>query len=421
MLKNAARRINIIISWAFVRLYLRKYKPIIIGVAGSVGKTGTKRAIAHVISIEKKVAWQDGNYNDVVTLPLIFFGLQAPPLFNPLAWAITYIKMAGQLINKKGADVVVLELGTDGPGQIINFGKFIKLDYAVVTAISYEHMEYFGNLDSVAKEELAVSNYSKKIYISDTIIKNGYINKTFGVYRSYGKSSSNDAHFTNVPDGLEITTSKFKIHTKSSLKGSHQYAALTIASEIAAQIGISSDAITSAVASLNSMPGRMSILKGKDNSILIDDSYNSSPVAVKNALQYLYEMPVKNRIAVLGNMNEMGNLSESLHKQLAEYCDPIKLNELITIGEDINRYLVPIIRSKGIKVVEMKNPYDIGDYLVQQKLNNTAILFKGSQNGVFLEEAIKAVLADKADVNRLVRQSEYWLKRKKKQFNRGSS
>ncbi len=421
MLKKAARKVVVVISWFLVRLYIRKYKPIIIGVTGSVGKTGTKRSIAHILSSERSVMWQNGNYNDLVTVPLIFFGLEAPSLFNPFAWILTYIKMGISIILGKGADTVVLELGTDGPGQIAQFGKYLTLDIAVVTAISHEHMAFFGTLDAVANEELAVRTYAKKVYIADTIVKDRYVTKEQleqGIYEVYGSESSSKVRFMVKSDDLQIITSKFELVATPQIIGAHQYAALAIAAEIAATLGISKDSIESAITTLSGMPGRMNKLEGKDNSILIDDSYNASPVAVREALQYFYTLPQKRKIAVLGNMNEMGELSKELHSSLASYCDPKKLTMLITIGTDINKYLPPLLENTGMKVITMDNPYEIGEFLGNMNLTNTAILFKGSQNGVFLEESIKPILSNRNDHKFLVRQSNEWMKKKESQFGR---
>lgn len=422
MLKKAARKIVLVISWAFVHQYIRKFKPITIGVTGSVGKTGTKRAIAHVISSERSVAWQDGNYNDIVTVPLIFFGLDAPSLFNPIAWLATYVKMFLILLRRNGSEVVVLELGTDGPGQIAKFSRYLKLDFAVITAISHEHMEYFKTLNAVADEELAVIEYANKTFVSENVASSGLVSKeTINDLVIYGEGASCQVMYAYGNDNLEINSSNLNIRSTPKLAGTYQFASLAVASEIAAELGITSENIISSISTLQSMPGRMNILPGINDSLIIDDTYNSSPIAVKGALEYLYALPQKNKIAVLGNMNEMGDLSKTLHEELADYCDDKNLTLLITIGKDINKYLVPLTKAKAIETVAMDSPYDIGDFLVKNKLQDTAVLFKGSQNGVFLEEAIKSVLANQDDSNKLVRQSDAWLKKKQKQFGRVES
>ncbi|HET7827881.1 MAG TPA: cyanophycin synthetase, partial [Candidatus Saccharimonadales bacterium] len=161
---------------------------------------------------------------------------------------------------------------------------------------------------------------------------------------------------------------------------------------------------------------RMQILLCVNGSTIIDDSYNASPAAVKLALDYLYEIDSPQKIAVLGNMNELGSFSESAHIEIGKYCDPKQLALVITIGPDANKYLAPSASAMGCKVHEFDSPYTAGEYLKPILQKGAAVLVKGSQNGVFAEETVKLLLANPADVNKLVRQSTDWLKIKQKAF-----
>lgn len=417
MLKHVARSINLAISWKLTQRYIMRHKPVVIGVVGSVGKTGTKRVIAHVLSSKKRVAWQDGNYNDLVSVPLIFFGLDMPPLYNPIAWYRTYLTM-WRKIKQPGPEVVVLELGTDGPGQIAAFSRYLSLDIAVVTAISHEHMQSFETLQDVAREELAVLDFAQKVYIAEQV--ESFIPNRPDDLVVYGSSKDSDSWFAVEGARLKIHSSRGVVSCKPQLQGVHLFSALVAASEIGLELGLTTQQIATAIESLSSMPGRMNILSGKDGSVLIDDTYNASPDAVMKALDYLYGLPQKRKIAVLGNMNEMGKHSHELHSLVARYCDSTKLAEVITIGKDANAVLAPAARERGCKVTQFDSPYAIGNYLASKDLRATAILFKGSQNGVFLEEAVKLTLQNQSDANNLVRQTEYWQKRKRSQFSDAS-
>ena len=153
-MKHLARRIVVsILSWQVNRLR-RKNSIKIVGVVGSIGKTSTKRAIAEVLSVRHKVQYQSGNYNDLATVPLVFFGQPTPSLFNPFAWLKVFLANERQLAKPYPYDLVVVEIGTDGPGQIQAFARYLHLDIAVVTALTPEHMEYFADIDAVATEEL---------------------------------------------------------------------------------------------------------------------------------------------------------------------------------------------------------------------------------------------------------------------------
>lgn len=414
MLKRIARTIIATINWRFARFYISKNKPVVIGVAGSVGKTGTKRAIAHVLSQSKIVAWQEGNYNDLVSVPLVVFGLTMPTLFNPFAWLKIYAQMTTRLLFKK-TDVIVLELGTDAPGQIKAFAKYLHLDIAVITAISPEHMANFESLADVAREELAIIDYADHVMVSGQVMN--FIPNRPDNLETYGKGrKDHDVSYEISGKKLSVQYQGKTIHLSPQLQGEHQNEAISAAVAIGLRLKLHESSIKRGIETLQSMPGRMNILEGKDNSMLIDDTYNSSPNAVRKALDFLYDVDKKKRIAVLGSMNEMGKHSAEMHRQIASYCDPQYLNLVITIGTDANTYLAPTLKEHGLTVESFSSPYEVGQYLIKQDLHETVILFKGSQNGVFLEESVKLLLLDKKDREKLVRQSSYWLKQKRKQF-----
>jgi len=415
MLKNVAKKFIVAISWFFVRRYQARFTPTIIAVAGSIGKTGTKRTISLVLSGGKRVAWQDGNYNDIVTVPLVYFGLSEPSLYNPFAWMIAFLRMAVQCMQRQGAQIVVLELGTDKKGDIASFNGRLFADYGVVTAIAAEHMQNFGTLDAVAEEEFMLAKYTKQLYIEGNILDNGF-SKSLASYKSYGSSKNCDTSFVFDGTKISITSSKNIYEFVPMLQGRHQYGALTIAAELGEQVGLEAKTILKGLRAVAPMPGRMQILQGKDGSHLIDDTYNSSPEAAIAALDYLYERANFKKIAVLGSMNEMGDSSQSLHEKVAAHCDFSKIDVLITIGHDANKYIGEYLEKKSANVIKMNSPYQVGKYLSKLDLANTVVLFKGSQNGVFLEEAVKLVLQDPHDSRRLVRQSSDWNIKKNAQF-----
>jgi UDP-N-acetylmuramoyl-tripeptide--D-alanyl-D-alanine ligase len=149
---------------------------------------------------------------------------------------------------------------------------------------------------------------------------------------------------------------------------------------------------------------------------LIDDTYNSSPEAVKASLDYLYSVKGSQRIALLGNMNELGDTSAQEHRLIGEYCNPKKLDLVVTLGPDSNSYIADSARKKGCKVEVSNTPYEAAAIIKKHLKENAVVLLKGSQNGVYAEEATKLLLSDPSDENKLVRQSPFWLKIKDENF-----
>jgi UDP-N-acetylmuramyl pentapeptide synthase len=182
------------------------------------------------------------------------------------------------------------------------------------------------------------------------------------------------------------------------------------------QLGLKHTQILAGISSITPVSGRLRRLRGINGSLIIDDTYNASPEAVKAGLENLYELDFTNKIAILGNMNELGSISEQAHKEIGEMCDPKQLSLVLTLGPDANKFIASSAEAKGCQVKKFDTPYQLGEYLQTKIEPDTVIFAKGSQNKVFAEESVKMILADPEDTNKLVRQSDYWLKLKKKNF-----
>ncbi len=421
-MKNLARRFVVsILGWQVRRLRAkRSFK--IVGVVGSIGKTSTKFAIATVLGQAQRVRFQAGNYNDPVSVPLVFFGLNMPSLLNPLAWLWVFLRIELQLLGRYPFDVVVVELGTDGPGQITQFKKYLKLDMAVVTAITPEHMEFFQTMSAVAEEEFAVADFSKQVIVNQDLCDKKYLPKNLKAI-FYGESAGNyrlrrpqfavaSARFDIEKSGKPWISAVMEAVAKSEL-----YSAAA-ASAVADLLGLNKQTITDGIAKIQPVSGRMQRLKGIKDSLIIDESYNASPTAVMSALDSLYQMKAPQKIALLGNMNELGDMSQQAHKNIGDYCEPKQLDLVVTLGPDANKFTAAAAQAKGCQVIKAENPHDAGEVIKRHLKTGAVVLIKGSQNNVYAEEAIKPLLADPEDVKLLVRQSPDWLAKKKQNFSR---
>ena len=390
----------------------------VVAVAGSVGKTSTKLAVARLLEATgKKVQYQEGNYNDRVSVPLVFFGETMPSLFNVFAWAGVLRRMSRQVNQPYPYDVVVVELGTDGPGQLKDFA-YIQPDSTVVSAISPEHMLQFGTLDAVAEEELVVAEYSKKLLVNIADVDPKYLEGL--KYVSYGVEVNADYRATqtgvrgvtgqtlavSLPDGSEL-------QVETAYSGKQGATIVLAAIAVADMLGVEHQQMSSAAASLQPFAGRLQVLEGTNGSTLIDDTYNSSPLATKAALDVLYQADAKQKIAILGDMNELGDSSADEHRNLGAYCRADELDYVITIGIKSLDDLAPAAEAAGCRVKSFTSPVEAGKFVRAIIVPGALILAKGSQNGVFAEEAIKQLLKHPDDTSKLVRQSEEWLANKR--------
>ena len=400
-----------------VRKLRKKHQFKVVVVAGSVGKTSTKLAIAQLVGQKQRVLYQAGNYNDRVTVPLVFFGQQQPGIFNLFAWVKIFGENTAMVHHPFPYDIVVLELGTDGPGQMEKFG-YLRPDIGVLTAISPEHMEQFGSLDAVAVEELVIFDYTKRMLVNGDDIPGKYLmGRTFEEYSLV----TNVAHnYYAKPSGKGLEGQKLHVEFPSGkLDADIRYVGAqgakfaVAAAAVADMLGMSHADIAEGLSRLESFAGRMNVLDGVKGSLIIDDTYNASPIAVKAALDVLYARKATQRVAILGSMNELGDYAEEAHKEVGAYCDAKKLDLVVTVGHDAERWIAPIAKKRGCMVHSFKSAVDAGKFVEKFLKTGAVILAKGSQNGVFTEEAVKVLLKHPADSARLVRQSRYWLKQKR--------
>jgi UDP-N-acetylmuramoyl-tripeptide--D-alanyl-D-alanine ligase len=408
-----------------VQKYFKKHPEVkLVAVVGSVGKTSTKIAIGTVLNEKYRVRLHEGNHNSELSAPLAILGIDFPETLNKVGpWLEVFKAIRQRIKQPTDVDVIVQELGTDAIGQIPHFGTYLNPDLAVVTAVSAEHMEFFKTLDAVAAEELSAVNFSKQALINrddidgkySAYIQNANLN-TYGTtdlaeYRFATSDYTFEDGFTGLLYAPEWTA---PVETTLQLMGDHTIRTAVAASAVAVKLGLSAEEINRGMRKIKAVNGRMNVLRGMNDSILIDDTYNSSPLAVESALRSLYQLQVPQKMVVLGSMNELGDTSAVAHEAVGKLCDPLQISHVVTVGDDAEKYLAPAARTHGCHTVSFKSPLEAGAYIHKYLERGSAVLFKGSQGGIYLEEAIKVVLHTTEDEEKLVRQSPAWMAKKQK-------
>ncbi len=430
-MKAASRRIIARLFELQAARLIRRHRLRVVAVAGSVGKTSTKLAIATVLRQKYPTLVHEGNYNSELGLPLSIFEQSVPTvLFNPFAWMSRLARSERQIRGRYPYQILVLELGTDHPGEIGRYLRYLKPEIGVMTAVTPEHMEFFpGGLDEVAAEELLLAAASTHFVANFDEIPASYRHKYIDSHSKhyyYGLDSKVDYGFshtqTDLINGTTGTLSKDGhvriVGATIALFGAHSAKAAAAAYAVGDLFGLSLDQIKAGLAELHPVSGRMNPLVGINDSTIIDDTYNALPDAVSAALRALADAPVAGRrIALLGSMNELGQDSSRYHEAVGEAAAGLDL--LVTLGDQANRYLGPAAVRAGLDPTHLKatdSPYAAAAYLRQTLTSGDVLLAKGSQNGVFAEEAVAQLLADPADRAKLVRQSSAWIRTKRAQF-----
>ena len=413
---------------AYVKRYFKKHPEVkLVVVAGSVGKTSTKLAIGRVLAQRYRVRMHEGNHNAEISAPLAILGIDFPDNLKSMRqWRAVFGVARLRIKQPTDVDVIVQELGTDGIGQLPHFGTYLKPDIAVVTAVSPEHMEFFKTLDAVAAEELSVVNFSDTALINrDDIDGRFAIDLTNGSFNTYGNTAAAEYRFEESDFSIEkgysgriIAPDMDPIPVETHVLGDGGLKAVTAAASVALKLGMHADEIAKGIASVRPVAGRMNMLKGLENSLIIDATYNSSPLSMNQSLSTLYQLQAPQKIAVLGDMNELGDMAAEAHKKAGELCDPSQLAWVVTVGNMASSHLAEAARKRGCQVRSFSDAIKAGAFVHQVLEPGGIMLFQGSETGIFLEEAIKIVLHATEDEKQLVRQSDSWRIRKDAYFDK---
>jgi UDP-N-acetylmuramoyl-tripeptide--D-alanyl-D-alanine ligase len=408
------------ISWLLkplIKAVLKKYKPRVIGITGSVGKTSAKEAIFAVLKNKYSVYRNAKNFNNELGLPLTILGLEKSGGKNIFSWLGIILKACNLLLftNKKYPQVLVLEMGADRPGDIKYLTSMAKPDIAVITTIGQSHIEYFGSIENIAKEKISITDsLGKEDFIiingDDPFLQSVAKNKKTPV-RTFGQGASCDIKISKV--GLvyhrETFGTNFKLNYQGAempiflpnILGSQHAMAAAAACAVALVMGLNLVEAAANIQDYQPALGRTKLLPGVKNSWLIDDTYNSSPQSSKVALEILNQMPSEGRkIAVLGDMLELGAQSESEHNLIGKLVFDLKIDYLFVVGErsrDIARGAIEAGMSED-KIFHFPKTFEAGTFLQERLKPSDVVLIKGSR-GMKMEQVVYELMARPWDAN----------------------
>lgn len=428
-MRTAVRNVLISVLQAESKLVLLKYKPKIIVITGSVGKTSTKDAIYAVLSQISYVRKSEKSYNSELGLPLTILGV--PNGWNdPAIWIKNILKGLWLFIYPhKYPKWLILEVGVGKPGDMKRTASWLKTDAVVITSIpeTPAHIEFFDSRKHLVEEKSGLIKTLKKDGIlvlnrdDETVFGMGAKTKnrivTYGFNPESSVVGSGDAisyDASGKPEGVifrvDVEGKSLPVVIDGVFGKNHVFAALAT---IALSVGLKFNILDAANALKNYEvpPGRMRILKGINDTLIIDDTYNSSPFASLSALKTLSEVKNSGRkIAILGDMLELGKHTVEAHKELGEVVKE-KADVLIVVGHRAQAVKEGAIET-GMdkeKIFEFLDARSAGEFVKIYVANGDVILVKGSQ-GMRMERVVEAILLDQENKsNLLVRQDKEWL------------
>jgi UDP-N-acetylmuramoyl-tripeptide--D-alanyl-D-alanine ligase len=429
LLKNIVVRI---LTWES-KIVIKKYNPKIIAITGSVGKTSTKDAIFSVLEPFYFVRKSEKNFNSEVGVPLTILGIPNG-WNNPFIWLKNIFEgLALIILPNKYPKWLVIEIGADTPGDIRKITEWIKPDITVVTRLSKVpvHVEFFSSPEDVFKEKSYLVSALKKDGVlvinsddEDVLAFRSLVdNKTilFGVGSSAEVVGSNlhivygDQEGGKEPLGVAFEVvhgnNRGEVVIRNGLGAQQMYPALA-AVAVGTALSIPLDKIVASFERHSPSLGRMRIIKGIKNSIIIDDTYNSSPVALAEALNTLASIKTSGRkIAVLGDMLELGIYSAEEHKKAGANATFVDL--LFTVGIRARRIAEGALNAgmSETKIFQYESSREAGRDLEIMMREGDIVLVKGSQ-GVRMEKVVEEVMAEPERKEKLlVRQDKEWAKR----------
>ncbi len=427
-MKNFLKKTLIRILTLQAQFILKKYKPRIIAVTGSAGKTSAKDAITAVMEGFFSVRKSEKSYNSEIGIPLTVLGV--PNQWgNIFGWLGNIAQgLITMCTNVRYPEWLVLEVGADKPNDIQKAMEWIHPDISVITAIGEVpvHVEYYDSPEAVFKEKCKLLHGLVKggigiVNADDALLKEVVVRDdvrlvTYGwrkgvdVHATHASVMSENNTLTGMCAKVKIGKSVFPIRVRGVLGNQQIYpalAGLAVAHVLDKNILMSLHALERKVPA----PGRMRILEGTASSVIIDDTYNASPLSMSSALDALAQVPATRRIVLLGHMAELGTFSESEHTKLGEHAARVA-DLVLTSGSQSDGIADAVRRRKGTgMVVSFSGPEHAAQYVSAKIKAGDVILVKGSQSAR-MEKAVKLLLAKPEDAEKLlVRQEDEWRKR----------
>ena len=352
----------------------------VIAVTGSVGKTSTKDMIYSVISQKYKTLKTQGNKNNEIGLPFTILSL-------------------------KDEEVCVIEMGMNHFGEITYLSKIAKPDIAVITNIGTSHIGNLGSRENILKAKLEIlegmENPILVLNNDNDLLHKWYLeNKEQIEIHTFGIKNESEIKAENID--LRETESKFKFKNSKNeeieilvpVAGEHFILNALSAIAVGKLLDLTDEQIKNGVVKFELTAKRMEIIKTKNNITVINDTYNASFESMKAGITNLANMNGKRKIVVLGDMFELGDYSEELHRKVGDEICKNNIDKTFLIGEDA-KYIQEELILKGYnkeKILYFKNRTELIESLKNNLKEEDVVLFKAS-NGMKLfnivEELIK--------------------------------
>ncbi len=439
-MKNFFAKIFLEYLKLLTKYYVKRYKPTIIGVTGSVGKTTLTLAIYEILKTKYKVGmtYKEGKgLNSETGIPFAFLNVKLRG-YSIVDWIFYMIQATYNFFFKKlYYEKMVVEMGVDKPGDMEHLLSMIQPQIGVFLSIAKVHGENFENLlKKNDKRELIDLIFEEKAKLVHSIGINGVsiINfddmmikslkdKVKSKTLTFGLDNGADVRGTIICTDEKEFIGKVKLKDEEGVITYTNYMVnrnvfRTLLAAISVGIACEIDLSTciKALEKLNFPPGRMSKIDGIKKTLILDSSYNASKPAMIEALDNLSCFKNSKKIAVLGDMRELGRETKSEHEEVAVKARTIA-DEIVAIGPAMRDYFIPKVIKLGFdkrRIHLFANTWKALDFIKNKLIKGgEVILVKGSQNTLFLEIIVEGLMKKKTEANKLLcRRGAFWDKKR---------
>lgn len=410
----------------FTRQILRRAKPTIIGITGSVGKSSSKEAIALVLSRNFSVRVSEGNFNNEFGVPLTVIGVKSP---GRSVWGWCTVLGKALMLSVYPAhypQVLIVELGVDRPGDMDYLLSLVGTpSVGVLTHVSNSHLEFFGTVSAIGKEKgkllAALPEEGVAVVNADNpeALREAHRTKAKVLTYGFGKEAMVRAeHLRIIQEQGMIEGVSFKLNYAGKtvpvrlpgLIAHHQVGSILSAVAVGIALKMNLVDIGTALLAFRPLPGRLAMLPGRDGQRILDDTYNASPTSIRSALATLREIIAPRKVVILGDVLELGTSKLDEHRKLA----PDIIGSGATVFVGVGQYMAHLAASLHGTHFPESTIFTFPD--AETTLRSLSaivrpgdlVLVKGSQ-GMRMEKISAALLAPNVDPTTVLpRQSKKW-------------
>lgn len=327
----------------------------IVGITGTNGKTTTKELIASVLQRKYKTLYTQGNLNNHIGVPLTLLQL------------------------KNEHEIGIIEMGANHPGEIKTLVEIVNPNYGIITNVGKAHIEGFGSFEGVVKTKSELYDFLRNHNGTAFVNKANEIlmksSKGISNVIYYGKDSYFESFMLNNNPFLELKWRNFCI--KSKLIGSYNAENIMAAIAIGCYFSVKDDEIVKAIEEYTPTNNRSQYKKTEKNDLIID-AYNANPTSMNASIDNFNQIENDNKIVILGDMKELGEISDSEHQKVVDKLEKLNLCKILIVGSEFGK-------TETKKALKFTDINDLNNYLVNENFKNHLILIKGSNSMKLIE------------------------------------